>query len=94
MKARSWQWLGGKAVKVEVLTTSKLGISLIAVVLLPFLQTENVHPHSDSNSGNIVVITGKDDVISDGNSTIIVSNGNALLGRITGVPRLLELTNF
>jgi len=30
-------------------------------------------------------VTGKDDVISDGTTTIIVSNGNALLGKITGV---------
>jgi len=30
-------------------------------------------------------VTGKDDVISDGTNTIIVSNGNALLGKITGV---------
>jgi hypothetical protein len=30
-------------------------------------------------------VTGKDDVISDGVSTIIVSNGHPLLGKITGV---------
>ena len=35
--------------------------------------------------GNIVLVTGKDDIISDGRSTVIVSNGNALLGKITGV---------
>jgi hydroxyethylthiazole kinase len=32
-----------------------------------------------------VIVTGKDDVISDGTSTVIVSNGDALLGQITGV---------
>jgi len=36
-------------------------------------------------AGNIVVVTGKEDVISDGEHTIIVRNGNALLGKITGV---------
>jgi hydroxyethylthiazole kinase-like sugar kinase family protein len=36
-------------------------------------------------SGNIVLVSGKDDVISDGTSTIIVSNGDPLLGKITGV---------
>jgi hydroxyethylthiazole kinase-like sugar kinase family protein len=36
-----------------------------------------------------VVVTGKDDVISDGTDTVIISNGNHLLGKITGVSNLV-----
>lgn len=31
------------------------------------------------------MVTGKDDVISDGTTTVIVSNGHEYLGKITGV---------
>jgi len=36
-----------------------------------------------------VVVTGKDDIISDGTDTVIISNGNSLLGQITGVSILV-----
>jgi Hydroxyethylthiazole kinase family len=41
--------------------------------------------------GNVVVVTGKDDVISDGARTIVVSNGHPMLSQITGV---LSLSPF
>jgi len=39
-------------------------------------------------------VTGKDDVISDGTNTIIVSNGNSLLGKITGVRFPMSFANL
>jgi hydroxyethylthiazole kinase-like sugar kinase family protein len=40
-----------------------------------------------------VVVTGKDDVVSDGTDTVIISNGNDLLGKITGVSNLACAAN-
>ncbi|PLT34844.1 hydroxyethylthiazole kinase [Bacillus sp. V5-8f] len=40
--------------------------------------------------GTIVVITGKDDVISDGTTTYAVHNGHALLTKVTGTGCLLS----
>ena len=39
-------------------------------------------------------MTGKDDVISDGEHTIIVKNGSALLGKITGVKFSFECADI
>ena len=60
---------------------------MIDVGLPSTWRSEKVFPpgFSFSFTGNIVIVTGKDDVISDGTSTVIVSNGDALLGKITGV---------
>jgi hypothetical protein len=61
---------------------------------LYFLLDENVDSFFlQLTSGNIVLVTGKDDVVSDGLNTIIVSNGHPLLGKITGVysPRIRRL---
>ncbi|USB33081.1 hydroxyethylthiazole kinase [Paenibacillus sp. YPG26] len=40
--------------------------------------------------GSIVIITGRDDVIADGNSTYIVSNGHPILTKVTGTGCLLS----
>ncbi|WP_433944593.1 hydroxyethylthiazole kinase [Paenibacillus sp. SN-8-1] len=40
--------------------------------------------------GSIVIITGKDDVIADGNHTYIVSNGHPILTKVTGTGCLLS----
>ncbi|MNH86229.1 Hydroxyethylthiazole kinase [compost metagenome] len=39
---------------------------------------------------SIAIITGKDDVIADGNSTYIVSNGHPILTKVTGTGCLLS----
>jgi hypothetical protein len=77
---------GGKEARVEELIVSIQGAWTIGVVLRNFLPSVRVEPfHLGLKIGNIVVVTGKEDVISDGEHTIIIKNGNALLGKITGV---------
>lgn len=77
-------WEGGKSRGVDSIDTGSLDDRCRLAKYLA--QRESIPlGFSFSFTGNIVVVTGKDDVISDGTSTIIVSNGDALLGKITGV---------
>jgi hydroxyethylthiazole kinase len=78
-------WDGGQSRGVDSVDTGDLRDRCNLAKFLADREGTLLCPILMLMKGNIVVITGKDDVISDGISTIIVSNGNALLGKITGV---------
>ena len=82
-------WKGGKSRGVDSIDTGSLDDRCR---LAEFLATRESRSfvHLMLSIGNIVVVTGKDDVISDGEHTIIIKNGNALLGKITGVCPIWE----
>jgi thiamine-phosphate diphosphorylase / hydroxyethylthiazole kinase len=77
-------WEGGKSRGVDSIDAGDLGDRCRLAKFLALRESPNLLDGTNL-LGNIAIITGKDDVISDGKTTIIISNGTALLGKITGV---------
>jgi thiamine-phosphate diphosphorylase / hydroxyethylthiazole kinase len=78
-------WEGGKSRGVDSIDTGSLDDRCRLAKFLAQRERNSPRLCVWVDLGCVVVVTGKDDVVSDGNFTVVVSNGDALLGKITGV---------
>jgi len=82
-----------KSCRIDILKGNAAEIAGIAGVEAEVKGVESISVSGDlkviakdlaGKLGSIVVITGKDDIVSDGKRTAIVSNGHELMGRVVG----------
>jgi hydroxyethylthiazole kinase len=78
-------WKGGKSRGVDSIDSGSLDDRCRLAEYLAQRESSSILLITLTFLGNIAIVTGKDDIISDGQRTIIVGNGHPLLGKITGV---------